>query len=307
MHPTLTSCFPLALGTAPFGTGIPRDTSFSILDAFTDLGGNLIDTAAVYGMGVSEQTLGEWMRLRGSRHRVVISTKGGHPSLPDWSRRITEGDIRADMEASLRYLGTDHVDIYFLHRDDESKPVEAIMPILDTLVREGKTRLIGASNWTVARINEANAFAKANGMAGFSVSQIFHNAAFINKEGVYDQTLVAMAPAEHEGYAANGIPVMAYTAQAQGLFSHIRDKGYEGLSDGMVRTYLNPATRKRAEKILAVSSETGLSPTAISLAYLLGDRKVKTFPILGISRAERLYESMQVFTLFEKYPSLHFS
>ena len=300
MHPILTSCFPLALGTAPFGTGIPRDTSFSILDAFTDLGGDLVDTAAVYGMGVSEQTLGEWMRLRGSRHRVSISTKGGHPSLPDWSRRITETDIRADMEASLRFLGTDHVDIYFLHRDDESKPVEAIMPILDALVREGKTRLIGASNWRVARIDEANAFAKANGLAGFSVSQIFHNAAVINKEGVYDPTLVAMDPAEHEGYAANGIPVMAYTAQAQGLFSHIRDKGYEGLSDGMVRTYLNPATRKRAEKILAVSTETGLSPTAISLAYLLGDRKVKTFPILGFSRVERLNEAMEVFRLGER-------
>ncbi len=300
MHPILTSCFPLALGTAPFGTAIPRDTAFAILDAFTDLGGNLIDTAAVYGMGVSEQTLGEWMKLRGSRNRLVISTKGGHPSLPDWSRRITEADIRADMEDSLRYLGTDHVDIYFLHRDDESKPVEAIMPILDTLVREGKTRLIGASNWTVARIDEANAFARENGMAEFSVSQIFHNAAIINKEGVYDPTLVAMDATEHEGYAENGIPVMAYTAQAQGLFSHIRDRGYEGLSDSMVRTYLNPATRKRAEKILAVSSETGLSPTAVSLAYLLRDREVKTLPILGISRVERLAEAMEVFRLGER-------
>lgn len=300
MHPILTSCFPLALGTAPFGTGIPRDTSFSILDAFTDLGGDLIDTAAVYGMGFSEQTLGEWMKLRGSRNRVIISTKGGHPSLPDWSRRITEADIRADMEASLRFLGTDHVDIYFLHRDDESKPVEAIMPILDSLVREGKTRFIGASNWTVARIDEANAFAKANGMAELSVSQIFHNAAIINKEGVYDPTLVAMDATEHEGYAENGIPVMAYTAQAQGLFSHIRDRGYEGLSDSMVRTYLNPATRKRAERVLAVSSETGLSPTAVSLAYMLRDREVKTLPILGISRVERLAEAMEVFRLGER-------
>ena len=297
MHPILTSCFPLALGTAPFGTGIPRGTAFSILDAFTDLGGNLIDTAAVYGMGVSEKTLGEWMRLRGNRHRVVISTKGGHPSLPDWSRRITEGDIRADMEASLRYLGTDHVDIYFLHRDDESKPVESIMPIMDALVREGKTRLIGASNWTVARINEANAFAKANGMARFSVSQIFHNAALINKEGVYDQTLVAMDETEHRGYAANGLPVMAYTAQAQGLFSHICERGYEGLSEGMIRTYLNPSTRDRAERILSLSEETGLSPTAISLAYLLSDGSVKIFPILGISRVERLTEALEVFRL----------
>ena len=300
MHTIFESCFPLALGTAPFGTGIPRDTAFAILDAFTGQGGNLIDTAAVYGMGVSEQTLGEWMRLRQSRDRVVISTKGGHPSIPDWARRITEEDIRADMEDSLRYLGTDHVDIYFLHRDDESKPVEAIMPILDTLVREGKTRLIGASNWTVARIDEANAFARANGMAEFSVSQILHNAAFINKEGVYDPTLVAMDPTEHEGYEANGIPVMAYTAQAQGLFSHIRDKGYEGLTEGMLKTYLNPATKERAARILAVAAETGISPTAVSLAYLLRDRKVKTFPILGISRVERLEEAMEVFSLGEE-------
>ena len=300
MHTIFESCFPLALGTAPFGTGIPRDTAFSILDAFTDLGGNLIDTAAVYGMGVSEQTLGEWMRLRQSRDRVVISTKGGHPSIPDWARRITEEDIRADMEDSLRYLGTDHVDIYFLHRDDESKPVEAIMPILDKLVREGKTRQIGASNWTVARINEANAFARENSLAEFAVSQIFWCGAVINREGVYDPTLVAMDDTEHEGYATNRMPVMAYTSQAQGLFSHIRDKGYDGLSEGMIRTYLNPATKERASRILALSRETGLSPTAISLAYLLGDKDVKAYPILGISRPERFTEAMEVFALGQR-------
>ena len=297
MIPLLDLDCPLSLGTAPFGTAIPRSTSFRILDAFLDKGGSLIDTAAVYGMGVSEQTIGEWMRFRSTRNRVYISTKGGHPSLPDWERRITEADIRADMEDSLRYLGADHVDIYFLHRDDETKPVEIIMPILDALVREGKTRLIGASNWTVQRINEANVFARKNGMAEFSVSQIFHNAADINKEGVYDQTLVAMDEAEHTGYAKNGMPVMAYTAQAQGLFSLIRDRGCEGLSEGMIRTYVNPATKARAERILAVSAETGISPTAVSLAYLLHDRKVKTFPILGISRPERLYEAMEVFSL----------
>jgi aryl-alcohol dehydrogenase-like predicted oxidoreductase len=116
-----------------------------------------------------------------------------------------------------------------------------------------------------------------------------------------------MDPTEHEGYEANGIPVMAYTAQAQGLFSHIRDKSYEGLTEGMIRTYVNPATKERAEKILAVSAASGLSPTAVSLAYLLRDRRVKTFPILGISRVERLTEAMQVFTLFEKSPSQDFS
>ena len=297
MDPLFEACFPLALGTAPFGTGIPRDTAFSVMDAYADLGGNLLDTAAVYGMGVSEQVIGDWMRSRALRNNTVISTKGGHPSLTDWGRRISDREIRSDMEASLRSLQTDYVDVYFLHRDDEDQPVEAIMPILDRLVREGKTRLIGASNWTASRIREANEFARENGMAEFSVSQILHNGAVINKEGVYDPTLVAMDETEHAAYAAMGMPVMAYTSQAGGLFSHIRDRGYEGLSEGMAKTYLNPATMARAERILSVSAETGVSPTAVSLAYLLYDESVRTYPILGISRAERLEEAMGVFSL----------
>lgn len=292
-----TDLFPIVLGTAPFGSGISRDHAFEILDAYVDLGGNFVDTAAVYGMGLSEQTIGSWIRERGARDKVFISTKGGHPSLPDWKQRITETDIRADMEDSLRYLQTDYVDTYFLHRDDEGQPVEAIMPVLDRLVKEGKTRYIGASNWTVARINEANAFAKANGLAEFAVSQIFWCGAVINKENVYDQTLVVMDDAEHKGYAENQIPVMAYTSQAKGLFSHICEKGYESLSDSMRHTYINSATKARTERILAVSECTGMSPTAVSLAYLLYDKDVKAYPIVGTSRPERLSEVIKVLSL----------
>ena len=298
--------FPFVLGTAPFGTGIPRDVAFDILDTYLDVGGNVLDTAAVYGMGVSEKTLGDWMKARNTRNKMLISTKGGHPSLPDWARRITREDIRTDMDASLRNLQTDCVDVYFLHRDDENKPVEEIMPILDELVREGKTKQIGASNWTVSRINEANRFSRENGLAEFSVSQIFWNGAVINPSGVYDPTLVAMNSTEHAGYAENKIPVMAYTSQAQGLFSHIRDRGYNGLSESMVRTYINADTCARAERILGVSARTGVSPTAVSLAYLLHDREVKAYPILGISRPERLYEALEVFTLKEDELSVLF-
>lgn len=290
----------LALGTAPFGTAIPRETAFDILDRYLDAGGNLLDTAAVYGFGVSETTIGAWMRDRGTRNKVCISTKGGHPSVPDWEKRITEADIRADMEASLQNLGTDCVDIYFLHRDDEDRPVSEIMPVLHRLVREGKTRYLGSSNWTVARINEANAFAKENGMTPFAVSQIMWSGARINPKGVYDQTLVVMDDTQHAGYADNGLPVMAYTSQAQGLFSHIQKGGYDSLSDTMKATYLNDTTRRRAEIILSVAAETGYSPTALSLAYLLCDRAVTALPILGISRMERLTEALQVLTLSEE-------
>ncbi len=290
----------LSLGTAPFGGGIPKDNAFRILDAYLDMGGNLLDTAAVYGFGASEMTIGAWMRDRGTRNRVHISTKGGHPALPSWKKRITEAEIRADMEASLRNLGADHVDVYFLHRDDEDRPVSEIMPILDRLVKEGKTRYVGASNWTVARINEANAFARAEGLTEFSVSQIMWNAACVNREGLYDQTLVAMDGAEYAGYAENRIPVMAYTAQAQGLFSLIQRGGYESLSDAMKATYLNDTTRCRAEVILSVAAETGLSPTALSLAYLLYDRRVEALPILGISKVERLTEAAEAMDLSEE-------
>ena len=85
-----TNLSALALGTAPFGTGISRETAFTILDAYIGRGGNLIDTAAVYGMGLSEQTIGDWVSDRGIRYNITIATKGGHPSIPDWNRRITE-------------------------------------------------------------------------------------------------------------------------------------------------------------------------------------------------------------------------
>lgn len=287
----------IVLGTAPFGIGISQEISFSLIDAFINSGCNFIDTAAVYGMGLSEQTIGNWLHQRNARSKLLISTKGGHPSLPDWQRRITEEDIRSDIEASLRNLQTDYVDVYFLHRDDETKPIEFIMPILNKLIQEGKTRYIGASNWTVSRINKANTFARENGMAEFSVSQIFWNGAVINKECVYDQTLVAMDDTEHAGYAENHIPVMAYTSQARGLFSKIRDKGYESLSDDMKRTYLNFETKARAERILEVSERTGMSPTTVSLAYLLCDKDVKAYPIIGTSRPERIDEVMKVFAL----------
>lgn len=293
----MTRLSPLILGCGPFGTGISQDTAFAILDAYIGCGGNTLDTAAVYGAGLSEQTIGDWMKSRGARAQVCISTKGGHPSLPDWGRRITEADITADMDDSLRRLQTDCVDVYFLHRDDETKPVEAIMPVLDRLVREGKTRYLGASNWTAARIAEANAFAAANGLTPFSTSQIFWCGAVINAGQLPDPTLVAMDGEQHAWYAASGMPVMAYTAQAKGFFSHLRNGGYGGLPDELVTLFVNPETKARAERILAVSADTGLSPTAVSLAYLLHDAAVKAYPILGISRPERLAEAMQVFLL----------
>ena len=106
-----------------------------------------------------------------------------------------------------------------------------------------------------------------------------------------------MSDTEHKGYAENRMPIMAYTAQAKGLFSIIRDKGCEVLTEKMQRTYLNEATMARAERIFDVADRTGVSPTAVSLAYLLYDKEIKSYPIIGTSRPERIAEALEVFSL----------
>lgn len=288
----------ISLGTASFGSAVDKETAFSIMDRYKDLGGNLLDTAAVYGMGLSEQTVGQWLHSRGLFGKVYISTKGCHPSVPEFVPRLNKEALRHDIERSLRLLGVECVDVYFLHRDDERLPVEDIMPMLYDLVKKGSVRMLGASNWTVKRIEEANAFARQNGMTPFSCSQILWNAANVNQANMPDKTLVAMDEKEHSGYRKNGMPIMAYTSQAQGLFSHMAQKGADGIPQAMKRLYMNDTTRRRAERILAVSKETGLSPTALSLAYLLED-EVKAIPIIGTSTPQRINENMQVFGLSE--------
>ena len=283
MHPIFASCFPLSLGTAPFGTGIPRDTAFSILDTFTDLGGNLIDTAAVYGMGVSEQTLGEWMRLRGNRNLVLISTKGGHPSIPDWSKRITEDDIRADMEDSLRYLGTDRVDVYFLHRDDESVAVSVIMDELNRQAARGALNLLGASNWSVARIYQANDYCVKHGMRGFDVSQICFNLMRPSPKMLGDETLMSMNDEEEAIYRDMQMPIMAFTSQAAGFVSKFIDvPNAQNHSN-----YASEDNLRRLDRIRVLCRDTGLSPTAVTLGYLYG-QALAVIPVTSVSNDRQL-------------------
>lgn len=290
----------IALGTGAFGAGIAKETAFAILDAYYAQGGNLIDTARIYADGCSEQVVGAWVRERGVRNRVILSTKGAHPAVSDWSSRLNEAALVSDLEESLQALGCDCADIYYLHRDDPSKEVSEIMPLLHRFVMEGKVRFLGASNWTVRRLEEANRFARENGLTEFTYSQILWNYAKVNREGVPDQTLVVMDGEEYAGYRKNGMPVMAYTSQAQGLFSHIARHGFEGISESLRRMYDNEQTRQRAEQVLAIHAETGLSPTAIALCPLLYNEE-NAIPILGISRVERLKESLQCLEVPERY------
>lgn len=290
----------ICLGCAPYGTRLSEDEAFEIMDRYYAAGGNVFDSAHLYSAGHSEKILGKWVRLRGVREDVFLCTKGGHPDPSNPIPRINEKELKRDIEQSLERLGLDCVDMYFLHRDDPSKPVEEIMPVLDSFVKSGKAKALGASNWTAERIRQANDFAEKNGLCPFTFTQIMHSGAKINKEGVADKTLVVMDDNEKRAYLDSDMVIMAYTSQAQGLFSHLQRMGWQELPERLREQYMNPVTVARAEKILEIARETGLSPTAISLGYLLNDA-LDSMPIIGAYSLPRLEESLQILALDKKY------
>ena len=159
----------LTFGAAGFERNDCDDVYFEFLDKYVELGGWCIDTARVYcdwlenGHDSSEGVIGRWLKARNNRDKICIATKGGHPELGHMDEsRLSREELTKDLEASLRVLGVDYVDIYFLHRDDPKIPVEEIMPVLNDFYESGKIHFIGVSNWTTQRIEEANKFAEKN-------------------------------------------------------------------------------------------------------------------------------------------------
>ena len=153
----------LALGTLGFSPAT-RDRDYAVLDAWVEAGGTVIDTAHVYEGGDAERLLGHWLRDRpGVRERLVIVTKGAHPDGDQV--RVTPADIASDLGESIERLGGP-VDLYLLHRDDPAVDVGVLIDALDAHRRAGDIRAFGVSNWTLPRIEEANAYAAARGVAG---------------------------------------------------------------------------------------------------------------------------------------------
>ena len=153
----------LALGTLGFSTAT-RDREYAVLDAWVEAGGTVIDTAHVYEDGDAERVVGQWLRDRpGVRERLVLVTKGAHP---DGDRaRVTPADITDDLRESTERLGGP-VDLYLLHRDDPAVEVSTLVDALDAHRRAGEIGAFGVSNWTLPRIEEANAYAAATGVPG---------------------------------------------------------------------------------------------------------------------------------------------
>ena len=280
----------LCLGTVGLGFDFSQKQSNEILDAFVNLGGNFLDTARVYGdfaggvCGISERAVGNWLAARRNREQIIVGTKGGHPELSAMNvGRLDRENLSDDIRRSLDDLMVDQVDIYWLHRDDVSRPVGEILETLNGFLQAGYTRFIGVSNWTTARIREANAYAAAHGMTGFCANQPQFSLA--RQEVMTDPTLYQMDREMYEFHVETGMPCVSFSSQAKGFFIKLHD-GAE-ISDGAKRRFDSPGNRASYARLLALSEETGYSVGALSLAYLTCNR-FDIFPIVGVSRLSQV-------------------
>lgn len=291
----------LIFGTANMGY-YPQKEAFSQLDTYYELGGRTIDSARVYSLFKPEDTrsaekaVGEWLKETGLRKEIRISTKGGHPHFDTMNvSRLSQKELEEDLSKSLYDLEVDDIDIYWLHRDDEKIPVGEIMETLHGFVKNGTVKLLGASNWTPDRVKEANDYAEKHGLTPFSALQIQWSYAVTDLKAADDKTLIIMNKEIHEKCRQYNIPVFAYESQAKGMFSKLSEMPETELPKGIQRHYLCEHLRDknlaRYEKAVQLSKKYGVSPAAISIAYITGN-PLPSAAILGCSKVAQWRDSL---------------
>ena len=260
----------LILGTA-IDDMISGNNADDILDAAFDNGINAFDTARVYGM--SERVLGEWMQSRRIRNKVNIITKGCHHD--DNGKRLTPKDLFKDIDTSLDELNTDYIDLYLLHRDDETKPVSDIIEALNELQSQGKILAFGVSNWKHTRIAEANDYAKKHGLNGFSVSSPCFSAAkrILDPWGGSVDISGAENKSAREWYIENNMPVIAYSSLARGFLSG-KYKSYDTkvFSENVPVEYNCTENITLLKRIEDVSNNRGITVAQTTLSWLMNHK-----------------------------------
>lgn len=286
---------PLVLGGNVFGWTADRDTSFAVLDAFVAGGGTMIDTADVYSAwvpghkgGESESMIGDWLKASGKRDDVLIATKVG--MLPgEGGEKLAPARIIAAAEASLKRLGTDRIDLYYAHQDDESVPQDAVLEAFGTLVDAGKVRVIGASNFHAARLKSAVDAAKAANLPRYHVLQPEYNLVSRHKfEGELQDYCIA-----------ENIGVLPYYGLASGFLTgkyRTKDDLGKSIRGGRMGDLLEGKGKAVLDAMDAVAAETGATLVQIALAWLIAQPGV-TAPIASATSVDQLQDLMDAMTL----------
>ncbi len=287
----------LVLGTMTFGLQSDEETSRQILDTAAASGINFLDTADVYPLGggvatagKTEEIIGRW--LKGKRDRFIIATKAvGRVGDALWDQGASRKHLLDAIDASLRRLNTDYIDLYQLHSDDPSTPLDETLEALDTIVRAGKVRYIGVSNFLAYRLSRALGRADVRNLTRFVSIQPRYNLLFREVE----RELFPLAQEE-------GLGVIPYNPLAGGLLTGKHDR--TGQPTPGTRFTLGAAAERyqdrywhdrefdTVDELRTVADAAGLSLTTLSLAWVLAN-PVITAPIIGASRPEQLTESLK--------------
>lgn len=277
---------PLMFGGNIFGWTVDEATSFELLDAFVDAGFDFIDTADVYSRwkpgnegGESEKIIGSWIKSRGNRDKIILATKVGIEMGPE-KKGLSRTYIQSAVEASLTRLQTDYIDLYQSHRDDEGTPLEETLATYDALVKQGKVRVIGASNYSGARLQAAIDVSKANGYARYESLQPHYNLA--DREP-YETDLEPVILKDNIG-------VIPYFSLASGFLTG-KYRGEDDLSKSArgagAKKYLNERGYRILAALDSVSARLNATPAQVSLAWLIA-RPGLTAPIASATSLEQL-------------------
>ncbi|HVX73803.1 MAG TPA: aldo/keto reductase [Devosia sp.] len=274
-------------------TGFEDFRTFSsasiLLDAFFEAGGNLYDTAYVYGAGATEKLFGEWHTNRGVREEVVLIGKGAHSPLcyPDV--------IGKQLDQSLDRLKTDYVDIYFMHRDNLDVPVGEFVDAMDAEVKKGRIRgIFGGSNWSRDRMQQAIDYAKRTGrQAPGALSNNFALAEMIR--AIWAGCIAASDAPYKAWLTEHQIPNFSWSSQARGFFTDRAGRDKRDNAE-LVDTWYSEGNFARRDRAIALGKELGASPIHIALAYVLA-QPFPSIPLIGPRRLQELDDSIKALSI----------
>lgn len=288
----------LCLGGNVFGWTTDEQTSFAVLDAYVEGGGNFIDTADTYSTwvpghegGESEAVLGRWMSARKNRDRIVIATKLGSRMNNDPHRQgLSRQYMLRAVEDSLRRLQTDYIDLYQAHRDDQDTPLAETMATFNELVQQGKVRYIGASNYSAERLAAALQVSDQHGYTRYQTLQPPYS--LVNREE-YERDLKQLC-------IGQGLGVITYSSLASGFLSGKYRQGQAMPSSpraqGIQQRYMNERGFRILEEVDRVAAAHNATPSQVSLAWILAQPGI-TAPIASATSVEQMRELLEAISL----------
>jgi aryl-alcohol dehydrogenase-like predicted oxidoreductase len=283
---------PLCFGGNVFGWTADERTSFSLLDAWVDAGFNFIDTADVYsrwvpghGGGESETVIGRWLAQGGRRDKVVIATKVGS-DMGEGRTGLAPARIREAVEESLQRLQIDCIDLYQAHRDDTATPLEETLEAFAALIKEGKVRAIGASNYSAARLSEALETSRRLGLPRYESLQPLYN---LYDRAVFERELQPLCVKEQVG-------VISFYALAAGFltgkYRTQQDASKSARGKNTVSQYLNERGLKIVAALDEAAQRTGSTPARVAVAWVMAQPGI-TAPIASATTLSQLDELVQ--------------